>query len=165
MFKIWLQTLQAVNNSILCLLENPSDSTPFITEFIRKFDETLIDRVRFQPFINNPYDSQRRGALMCNSILDSQIYNGHTTAGDALWGGVPIITYGKDTEMSARVGMSALYALGLNKDLIVYSHEEYYNKAVTLGLNKKEYNRIRTKLVNTAYARPRNPFWDVRRYV
>lgn len=24
---------------------------------------------------------------MCNAVLDSQIYNGHTTAGDALWGG------------------------------------------------------------------------------
>ena len=163
MFKIWLQTLQAVNNSVLCLLENPTDSKPFMYEFVRQFDSSLIDRVRFQPFLNNPYDSQRRGALMCNAILDSQVYNGHTTAGDALWGGVPIITYGKDVEMSGRVGMSVLYSLGLQEDLIVYSLPDYYKKAVELGKNKKEYNRIRNKLVSSCYMRPRNPFWDIRR--
>lgn len=38
-------------------------------------------------FINNPYDNQRRVSLMCNAILDTRVYNGHTTAGDALWGG------------------------------------------------------------------------------
>ena len=48
MFKIWLQTLESVDNSILCLLENPSDSIPYINEFVKNYNETLMDRVRFQ---------------------------------------------------------------------------------------------------------------------
>ena len=117
----------------------------------------------YTAFLTNPYDNQRRGALMCNAILDSQVYNGHTTAGDALWGGVPIITMGVDVEMSGRVGMSALTALGL-PELIVYSPEEYYSLAVSLGRNSSKYRRLRTRLVDTTTARPRNPFWDLRRY-
>ena len=101
---------------------------------------------------------------MCNAILDSQVYNGHTTAGDALWGGVPIVTMGTDIEMSGRVGMSTLTALGL-PELIVYSIDQYYTLAVNMGKNKSLFKQIRTKLVDTTTVRPRNPFWDLRRYI
>ena len=36
---------------------------------------------------NNPYDNQHRGVRMCSAVLDTPVYNGHTTAVDALWGG------------------------------------------------------------------------------
>ena len=48
MFKEWLHILQSVDNSMLCLLENPSDSIAYIQEFIKKVDSSLLDRVRFQ---------------------------------------------------------------------------------------------------------------------
>jgi hypothetical protein len=33
---------------VLCLLENPSASLPYIYDYVRQFDESLVDRVRFQ---------------------------------------------------------------------------------------------------------------------
>jgi protein O-GlcNAc transferase len=54
---------------------------------------------------------------MCNAILDTRVYNGHTMGVDALWAGVPIVTRGDDKEMSGRVGSSMLSVLGL-MDLI-----------------------------------------------
>lgn len=48
MFKVWLRALETVDDSVLCLLENPSDSVPYIKEFVRNYNESLSDRVRFQ---------------------------------------------------------------------------------------------------------------------
>ena len=48
MFRQWLRILQAVEGSVLCLLENPYESIPYMTQFIRRVDESLLDRVRWQ---------------------------------------------------------------------------------------------------------------------
>ena len=48
MFKIWLNIIKAVDNSVLCLLENPHESIPYIMQFVQQYDETLMDRVKFQ---------------------------------------------------------------------------------------------------------------------
>lgn len=47
-FREWLQILQSVPDSVLCLLENPRDSIPFIESFVAEFDSSLKSRVRFQ---------------------------------------------------------------------------------------------------------------------
>lgn len=47
-FHLWLKTLQKVNNSMLCLLENPVEAIPHILTFVEKFDPSLVNRVRFQ---------------------------------------------------------------------------------------------------------------------
>lgn len=112
-FLEWLQILQDVEGSVLCLLEYPADSKPFISQFVREFNETLRKRVRFQPFLLNPYDNQRRVVSMCNAMLDTSIYNGHTTSYDALWGGIPVVTKGFGVEIAARVGLSLLTTLGI----------------------------------------------------
>ncbi len=38
-------------------------------------------------FIGNPFENQRRVRDLCHVVLDTPVYNGHTTAADALWGG------------------------------------------------------------------------------
>ena len=82
-----------------------------------EFDPNLRKRVRFQPFLLNPYDNQRRVTSMCNLLLDTSVYNGHTTSYDALWGGVPVVTVNKGRDIAARVGVSLLTTLGMD-DLI-----------------------------------------------
>jgi hypothetical protein len=47
-FRAWLEILQAVDDSILCLLENPADSIKYLMHFIESFDKNLLSRVRFQ---------------------------------------------------------------------------------------------------------------------
>lgn len=51
LFRLWLRALQAVDESVLCLLENPADAIPHLREFITAHapdDPSLLDRVRFQ---------------------------------------------------------------------------------------------------------------------
>ncbi len=42
-------------------------------------------------FIANPYDNQNRVKDLCNVILDTPVYSGHTTNADALWGGYSVV--------------------------------------------------------------------------
>lgn len=70
----------------------------------------------------NPFDNQRRDGEMCHVVLDTPRYNGHTTAADNLWAGVPVLTYGTSVEMGGRVGASILSTLGLT-DMIAMVDE------------------------------------------
>ena len=101
---------QAVDGSVLCLLENPPESINHLQDFIRVFDEDLVNRVRFQSkhekiynmynrywnaeYMGNPFENQARVGDMCNVLLDTAIYNSHTTAIDALWGGYVLNYFG-----------------------------------------------------------------------
>ena len=58
LFTSWLATLQAVPRSLLCLLENPADSIPYLTEFVKEYDPSLVDRIGYLPFHNNPFENQ-----------------------------------------------------------------------------------------------------------
>lgn len=165
LFTHWLDTVEAVKNSYLCLLENPEESKEFITEFTKNHSPNLVKRIGYLPYMNNPYENQQRNARFCHAILDTTIYNGHTTAADALWGGVPVVTRGDGVDMGSRVGASILTALNLT-ELIGSNQEKYNDIALKLALNENFYEEIRGKLIQANHAKsPMNPFWDLQRYV
>ena len=164
-FRSWLRTLQAVEESVLCLNENPKEAKENIFAFVKNFDENLLPRVRYVPQTANPYDNQLRQVLMCNVALDTSHYGSHTTAVDALWGAIPLITYGNGSEMSSRTAASMLRVLGV-EDLIAYSQEEYDEISIRIGSNRTFFEGLRNRLVDAAEARnPRNPLWDLKRCV
>lgn len=165
-FRGWLQILQSVKGSVLCLLEFPPESKENLVAFVKEVDKKLVSQVRFQPFVNNPYDNQRRVIDMCGAILDTPIYNGHTTSMESLYGGVPLITRGDKRDMSSLVGTSALKTLGIY-ELIANSTEEYQQVSVKIALDRDFFEDIRSRLVQstTCGESPINPLWDLQRYV
>jgi protein O-GlcNAc transferase len=166
-FKGWLQTLQSIKGSVLCLLEFPAESKPNLVKFIKNVDPKLISRVRFQPFMNNPYDNQRRVVDMCHAVLDTPIYNGHTTSMEALFGGVPVVSRSDYKDMSALVGTSALKTLNI-PELIANSTEEYQRISKRLGTDSIFFQDIRKRLIASTKCTkesPLNPLWDLKRYV
>ena len=165
LFTHWLKTLQTVKNSYLCLLQNPEESKEFLTEFVKDYSPNLVKKIGYLPFVNNPYENQQRNTRFCHVILDTTIYNGHTTAADALWGGVPVVTRGDGVDMGSRVGASILTALNLT-ELIGTNQQNYNDIALKLALDKDYYAEIRSKLIQANHAEtPMNPFWDLQRYV
>lgn len=103
---------------------------------------------------------------LCNVMLDSHPYNGHTVAQDALYGGVPIITRSDGEDMSSRVTTSANTVLGLEQLNANNGLNEYEDIAIRIGNNYTEYNEIRNKLIAACLQRnPMHPYWDVARYV
>jgi protein O-GlcNAc transferase len=166
-FRAWLKVLKNVDGSVLCLLEFPAESKENIVEFVESFDPDLPSRVRFLPFLANPYDNYRRVVDTCNAVLDTPIYNGHTTSMEALYGGVPVITRRDRSDMSALVGVSALQTLGLT-ELIADDLTHYQTVAESIGQNSSFFSNVRGRLVASTSCSPKrqiNPLWDLRRYV
>ena len=116
----WIRILHEVPNSVLCLLENPREGVPNLRKFVdeatsRDGTPNVNDRIHFLTWERNPYDHQRRTYSLCNAMLDSHPYNGHTTAQDALYAGVPVVTRSDGDNMSSRVSTSANAVLGLEE--------------------------------------------------
>jgi hypothetical protein len=81
----------------------------------------------------------------CNLFLDTFPYNAGTTASDALWLGLPIITL-QGRSFASRICSSVLHSLGLD-DLIVYSLDEYVEKSLFLASQPQSLKDIREKII------------------
>jgi len=173
----WIEILRQVPNSILCLLENPTSGVPYLRKFIKEAaalssnggvsdGDDLNSRIHFLQWEGNPYDHQMRNQDFCNVGLDSHPYNGHTTAQDALYGGVPIVTRSDGDDMASRVTTSANIVLGLEQLNAYDGPAQYEDIAIRLGTNPFLFGLIRSRLIDTCLMRnPMHPYWDVERYV
>ncbi|KAL7535181.1 hypothetical protein ACHAXR_006329 [Thalassiosira sp. AJA248-18] len=179
----WLRILEEVPNSILCMLENPKEGVAnlrkFVTEVATSADVNndcgttgngkpdLNDRIHFIPWEKNPFDHQQRSYSLCNVMLDSHPYNGHTTAQDSLYAGVPIVTRSDGNDMSSRVSTSANVVLGLEELNAHGGSAEYENIAIRLGTDTSWFSSIRARLVDSCLQKDpiMHPYWDVPRYV
>src|SRR5262249_10466545 len=77
-------------------------------------------------------------------VIDTLPYNAHTTASDALWAGVPVVTCIGET-FAARVGASLLHSVGL-PELITNDLDAYEALALRLATDREYMASIRRKL-------------------
>eukprot|EP00560_Eucampia_antarctica_P009715 CAMPEP_0197829386 /NCGR_PEP_ID=MMETSP1437-20131217/5827_1 /TAXON_ID=49252 ORGANISM="Eucampia antarctica, Strain CCMP1452" /NCGR_SAMPLE_ID=MMETSP1437 /ASSEMBLY_ACC=CAM_ASM_001096 /LENGTH=222 /DNA_ID=CAMNT_0043431017 /DNA_START=336 /DNA_END=1004 /DNA_ORIENTATION=+ len=161
----WISILEQVPNSILCLLENPKEALPNLQRYLRS-KNIPKHRVTFVPWQQNPFDFQKYNHDLCHVVLDTHPYNGHTTAQDAMYGGVPLLTRSDGLDMASRVTTSANILLGLQQPLNAPSLSSYIQKAVHLATNTTLYQQVRTQLIQTALQPTHmHPYWDMPRYV
>ena len=92
-------------------------------------------------------------------FLDTLPYNAHSTASDALFAGLPVITC-VGTTFAGRVGMSMLKAAGL-PELVTNSLEDYETLALELATDRARRSTIRRKLEQN---RPTCPLFDNDRF-
>lgn len=85
-------------------------------------------------------------------FLDTLPYNAHTTASDALWAGLPVLTQIGDT-FAGRVAASLLTTLGLS-ELITESTERFEQLAVALATQPARLEQIRQKLAQQRLNQP-----------
>lgn len=152
-FDVWCEVLRSVQNSVLFLYaENDLVRNNLQTEFQARGleKERLIFGERM------PYPEYLARYRVADLFLDTSPYNAGTTASDALWAGLPVLTLIGET-FSGRMGASLLTAIDL-PELIAYSIEEYKNLAISFATepkkmqairNKLEENRLSTKLFNS----------------
>jgi protein O-GlcNAc transferase len=79
-------------------------------------------------------------------FLDTFYYNAHTTASDALWAGLPIVTRLGDT-FAGRVAASLLNAVGL-PELITRTADEYEQLALELAADRDKLLLIKKRLAD-----------------
>ncbi|MGH8634835.1 MAG: tetratricopeptide repeat protein [Burkholderiales bacterium] len=157
MFDIWMGLLGRVDGSVLWLQQVDATAT---RNLLREASERGIDadRLVFAPRVPRLEDHLARYRL-ADLFLDTLPYNAQTTASDALWAGLPVITC-LGTTFVGRVAASLLNAIGL-PELVTHSLEEYESHALALATNPQRLAGIRSKL-----ARNRNtyPLFDTDRF-
>ena len=89
---------------------------------------------------------------MADLFLDTLPYNAHTTASDALWAGLPVLTCIGET-FPGRVAASLLNAIGL-PELITTKLEAYEQKAIDLAAHPEKLMAIKQKLAENRLTTP-----------
>jgi protein O-GlcNAc transferase len=148
-FDCWMRILNQVDGSVLWLLEGNA-----IAESNLKKEAAArgisADRLLFAPYLP-PADHLARHRLV-DLFLDTLPYNAHTTASDALWAGVPVLTQIGET-FAGRVASSLLNAIGL-PELITSTRREYEDLAIELGTNPDKLAAIKHKLLRNRLTKP-----------
>ena len=155
-FSVWMRLLGRVPGSVLWLLEDSPGATGNLEKEARARGveaERLVFAPRTSPDLH--LARQRRADL----FLDTLPYNAHTTASDALWAGVPVLTC-PGSAFAARVAGSLLGAIGL-PELIAPDLPSYEALALRLARNPDELVELRARLARN---RATAPLFDTDRF-
>jgi predicted O-linked N-acetylglucosamine transferase (SPINDLY family) len=156
MFDIWMRLLQATPGSVLWLLA----SNRWAPDRLQKEAAARgVDsqRLIFAHRVSQPAHLGR--LALADLFLDTLPYNGHTTASDALWAGVPVLTC-PGRAFPSRVAGSLLHTIGL-PDLIAENLEDYERKARRLAEQPEVLATLKEKARDRRAA---SPLFDARRF-
>jgi predicted O-linked N-acetylglucosamine transferase (SPINDLY family) len=140
-FDVWVRILARVPGSVLWLLETSPASEQNLR---REAASRGLDPARLafaKPIAKPEHLARHRWAGL---FLDTPLCNAHTTASDALWAGLPVLTCPGES-FASRVAASLLAAVGL-PELIVADLAAYEEQAVRLALCADELLRVRERL-------------------
>ena len=126
-FDAWARIVKAVPGSVLWLLEDNPQATHNLQLAAA---ERGVDPARlfFAPRV--PVDVHLARLPVADFMLDNWPCNAHTTASDALWMGVPMVTLMGDS-FASRVAGSLLHAVGLG-ELACTTVDDYEAAAIAL---------------------------------
>ncbi len=142
-FASWMNILKGVSESVLWLFEdNPQAAANLRMEAANAGVDPsrLIFAKRMQ--VSDHLARQQLADL----FLDTGPYNAHTTASDALWVGLPVLTCMGNC-FASRVAASLLTAHGV-PELITHSMSDYEQSAIDLAINPDKLVSIRAKVIN-----------------
>jgi protein O-GlcNAc transferase len=148
-FDVWMQLLRQVEGSVLWLLEANADVTGNLrAEAERR--SVASSRLVFAPRVAQEDHLARQ--QLADLFLDTLPYNAHTTASDALWVGLPVLTCLGCT-FAGRVAGSLLHAVGL-PELVTHSFDEYEALALRLARNPGLLASVKSKLARNRATSP-----------
>ncbi len=156
-FDDWMQILKRVEGSVLWLSEGDRTAVLNLRREAQR-REVSPERLIFATGMPSMADHLAR-LRTAQLFLDTLPFNAHTTASDALWAGVPVLTCAGQA-LPGRVAASLLNALDL-PELITATREQYRELAVRLAHNPAELQQLRDKLAGN---RLTAPLFDTVRY-
>ncbi len=141
-FDVWMRLLGEVNGAVLWLRAGAPEARRNLE---RAAQQRGIDpsRLVFAGPLASPEAHLARHRL-ADLFLDTVPYNGHSTVGDALWAGLPVLTC-RGRSFASRVGMSLLQDAEL-PELITDSLDEYARRALALAREPTRLDGIRERL-------------------
>jgi protein O-GlcNAc transferase len=148
-FSIWMRLLHAIEGSVLWLLGDNKNAE----QNLRKQAQARgIDPSRLVFAGLLPLDEHLARHRQADLFLDTLPYNAHTTASDALWTGLPLVTRLGES-FAGRVAASLLNAIGL-PELVTYSIEDYEALALRLAKDSSLLEGYRNRLAANRLAHP-----------
>ena len=155
-FDIWMRLLRSNENSVLWLIEgHPTAAANLRCEAEKR--NVSAERLIFAPKIPLPDHLARHRHI--DLFLDTLPYNAHTTASDALWAGIPVLTR-LGTTFAGGVAGSVLKAVGLD-ELITHSLEEYEAMATQLAQEPSRLAELKDRLARN---RNNHPLFNTERF-
>jgi predicted O-linked N-acetylglucosamine transferase (SPINDLY family) len=140
-FDVWMRLLRQVDGSVLWLMEgNASVRRNLQREASARGVQP--DRLVFAHRLPNAEHLARH--RLARLFLDTLPCNAHTTASDALWMGVPVVTC-MGTTFAGRVAASLLRAVGM-PELVTHSLADYEALAMRLASDGDALARVANRL-------------------
>jgi len=140
-FDVWMRLLQEIPGSLLWLLE----STAMLKANLgRKAAARGVEPARliFAPRVKLPDHLARHG--LADLFLDTLPFNAHTTASDALWCGLPVLT-ARGNNFPGRVAASLNHAIGMD-EMTVTSLADYESLALKLARDPSRLAAVKARL-------------------
>ncbi|WP_170065936.1 tetratricopeptide repeat protein [Novosphingobium guangzhouense] len=153
---VWMALLRAVEGSVLWLLRtNPWAEANLQREAAARGVDA--QRLVFAPPL--PHGEHLGRLTHADLFLDTFAVNAHTTASDALWAGLPVLTL-TGRQFAARVAASLLCAVGL-PELTTQTVEDYAATALALARDPARLADLRARLATN---RRTHPLFDTEGY-
>ena len=151
-FDVWMRLLHAVPGSVLWLVGEYAPAQQHLRQQAqaRGVEPTRLVFARYAPQAQHLARQQ-----LADLFLDTFPCTAHTTASDALWAGLPLLTCQGQT-FAARVAASLLHAVGLPQ-LVTQSLAEYEALALQLARQPQQLAALRQQLLAQ---RRRSPLFD-----
>ncbi len=140
-FDVWMRALRGVDGSVLWLLETNATVEGNLK---REAERRGVGQERLIFARGMPLPEHLSRLRLADLFLDTLPYNAHTTASDALWSGVPVLTC-RGSTFAGRVADGLLRAIGL-EELVTRSVDEYERLAVAIGKDAKLLADLKRKL-------------------
>jgi predicted O-linked N-acetylglucosamine transferase (SPINDLY family) len=148
-FDVWMRILKSVEGSVLWVYQDNETAALNLRKEAQKRG-VVPERLVFAPKIEKSEHLARH--KLADLFIDTLPINAHTTASDALWAGLPVLTCLGES-FASRVAGSLLNAIGM-PELITTSHEEYEALAITLGNDPQRIKAMKQKLEHNKLTTP-----------
>ena len=155
-FSVWMKILKEVDNSILWLLNSNKWMNANLSKEARLRGVNPSRLIFTDPL---PYRQHLERLRHIDLVLDTFNCNCHTTASDALWMEVPVLTK-LGNQFAARVCASLLNAVNL-PEMVTENIYDYKSLAIELGQNKNKLLKIKREL---KLGKKNKPLFDTKRY-
>jgi predicted O-linked N-acetylglucosamine transferase (SPINDLY family) len=149
-FDCWMRILKQVGGSVVWLMEtNSAVANNLRKEAVaRGVDPKRLIFAKRMPLLPDHLARHRLADL----FLDTLPYNAHTTASDALWAGLPVLTCVGDT-FPGKVAASMLHTIGLS-ELTTTTLDAYEQMAIDLANQPEKLAAMKRKVVHNRLTTP-----------
>ena len=149
LFDVWMRLLQRVEGSVLWLFQ---DNATAAENLEKEAVARGVDANRLIFAERMPLAEHLARHRCADLFLDAWFCNAHTTASDALWAGLPLVTKIGDT-FASRVAASLLTAMGM-PELIAVTPQAYEELAYELAMNPAKLKFLKSKLEQNRHTAP-----------